>query len=350
MELAARGCTLVYGGGRVGLMGVLADAALAAGGRVIGVISRGARAARGGAFGTQRAPDHCDHARAQGAHGRALGLGGRAARRARHAGGAVRDPRPGTSSASARSRSGSSTRRATSTGCSRTSTTPSPSASCTPPTAPCWSAATPRPGCSMRSRPWRPRWSSRSGSIARERRAGGLGLLLRLVHESPHVLAEVGLAPAEWHAARLAGFDIRIAPARESGARARPAGVRGACDRDSPRARAALRPRARRPRRRSISPSRSSPSLSTGCSDPRCATSPTPCASSPRRAPTSNRIVAPARELGFPEEYVARLGALPRREPEEYAWRRTSSRRGYDVRFEWGELGLRALAEQARVS
>jgi uncharacterized protein (TIGR00730 family) len=37
-ELAARGCTLVYGGGRVGLMGVLADAALAAGGRVIGVI------------------------------------------------------------------------------------------------------------------------------------------------------------------------------------------------------------------------------------------------------------------------------------------------------------------------
>ena len=36
--LAARRHTLVYGGGRVGLMGVLADAALAAGGRVIGVI------------------------------------------------------------------------------------------------------------------------------------------------------------------------------------------------------------------------------------------------------------------------------------------------------------------------
>jgi uncharacterized protein (TIGR00730 family) len=36
--LAARGLTLVYGGGRVGLMGVVADAALAAGGRVIGVI------------------------------------------------------------------------------------------------------------------------------------------------------------------------------------------------------------------------------------------------------------------------------------------------------------------------
>jgi uncharacterized protein (TIGR00730 family) len=36
--LVRRGLTLVYGGGRVGLMGVVADAALAAGGRVIGVI------------------------------------------------------------------------------------------------------------------------------------------------------------------------------------------------------------------------------------------------------------------------------------------------------------------------
>lgn len=36
--LAERGIGLVYGGGHVGLMGVLADAALAAGGTVIGVI------------------------------------------------------------------------------------------------------------------------------------------------------------------------------------------------------------------------------------------------------------------------------------------------------------------------
>ena len=36
--LAVQGLTLVYGGGRVGLMGAVADAALAAGGRVIGVI------------------------------------------------------------------------------------------------------------------------------------------------------------------------------------------------------------------------------------------------------------------------------------------------------------------------
>jgi uncharacterized protein (TIGR00730 family) len=39
--LAQRGIGVVYGGGRVGLMGVLADAALAAGGEVIGVIPKG---------------------------------------------------------------------------------------------------------------------------------------------------------------------------------------------------------------------------------------------------------------------------------------------------------------------
>ena len=36
--LAERGITLVYGGGKLGLMGAVADAALAAGGEVIGVI------------------------------------------------------------------------------------------------------------------------------------------------------------------------------------------------------------------------------------------------------------------------------------------------------------------------
>lgn len=39
-SLAERDVTVVYGGGRVGLMGVLADATLAAGGRVVGVIPR----------------------------------------------------------------------------------------------------------------------------------------------------------------------------------------------------------------------------------------------------------------------------------------------------------------------
>ena len=39
-SLAAQGKTLVYGGGRSGLMGIVADAALAAGGHVIGVIPK----------------------------------------------------------------------------------------------------------------------------------------------------------------------------------------------------------------------------------------------------------------------------------------------------------------------
>lgn len=40
-ELAARGLGVVYGGSSIGLMGALADAALAAGGEVIGVLPRG---------------------------------------------------------------------------------------------------------------------------------------------------------------------------------------------------------------------------------------------------------------------------------------------------------------------
>ncbi|APT81557.1 TIGR00730 family Rossman fold protein [Corynebacterium ammoniagenes] len=39
-ELARRGLRMVYGGGNVGLMGTVADAAVAAGGEVVGVIPR----------------------------------------------------------------------------------------------------------------------------------------------------------------------------------------------------------------------------------------------------------------------------------------------------------------------
>ena len=42
--LAERGIRLVYGGGHVGLMGVIADAVLAAGGEVVGVITRALQA------------------------------------------------------------------------------------------------------------------------------------------------------------------------------------------------------------------------------------------------------------------------------------------------------------------
>jgi len=39
-HLVAKGIAIVYGGGKVGLMGKLADAALEAGGEIIGVIPR----------------------------------------------------------------------------------------------------------------------------------------------------------------------------------------------------------------------------------------------------------------------------------------------------------------------
>src|SRR5712692_6550238 len=39
--VASKGISLVYGGGRIGMMGALADAGLAAGGRVVGVIPTG---------------------------------------------------------------------------------------------------------------------------------------------------------------------------------------------------------------------------------------------------------------------------------------------------------------------
>ncbi|HSQ69234.1 MAG TPA: LOG family protein, partial [Steroidobacteraceae bacterium] len=40
LEIARRGWRLVFGGGKVGLMGLLANAALEAGGEVVGVIPR----------------------------------------------------------------------------------------------------------------------------------------------------------------------------------------------------------------------------------------------------------------------------------------------------------------------
>ena len=43
-SIGVKGWQLVYGGGKVGLMGVVADAALAAGGRVVGVIPRSLQA------------------------------------------------------------------------------------------------------------------------------------------------------------------------------------------------------------------------------------------------------------------------------------------------------------------
>ncbi|HBX54542.1 TIGR00730 family Rossman fold protein [Pseudomonas sp. UBA2684] len=52
--LAEQGLRLVYGGGAVGLMGVVADAAMAAGGEVIGIIPQSLERAEIGHFGLTR--------------------------------------------------------------------------------------------------------------------------------------------------------------------------------------------------------------------------------------------------------------------------------------------------------
>jgi len=53
-EIARRGMVLVYGGGAVGLMGIVANAALEAGGEVHGVIPRALREKEVGHFGLTR--------------------------------------------------------------------------------------------------------------------------------------------------------------------------------------------------------------------------------------------------------------------------------------------------------
>jgi uncharacterized protein (TIGR00730 family) len=53
-ELATRGIRLVYGGGAVGLMGVVADAAMAAGGEVIGIIPQSLQTSEIGHSGLTR--------------------------------------------------------------------------------------------------------------------------------------------------------------------------------------------------------------------------------------------------------------------------------------------------------
>ncbi|KJK09091.1 MULTISPECIES: TIGR00730 family Rossman fold protein [Pseudomonas] len=52
--IAQRGLTLVYGGGAVGLMGIVADAAMAAGGEVIGIIPEALKNAEVGHTGLTR--------------------------------------------------------------------------------------------------------------------------------------------------------------------------------------------------------------------------------------------------------------------------------------------------------
>ena len=119
--VAERGIELVYGGASVGLMGVVADAALAAGGRATGVITE-SLAGHEIAHGTLERPARREHhARAQGADVRAVRRLRHAARGLRHLRGVhgVRDV--GAARASTTSAAASSTSTASSTICSSSS-------------------------------------------------------------------------------------------------------------------------------------------------------------------------------------------------------------------------------------
>ncbi len=89
-ELARNKVTLVYGGGSVGSMGHMADAALAEGGRVIGVLPRFMYDLEWGHPRIERAAHRKRLARAQTHDDRGSRCGDRAAGRMRHARGVVR--------------------------------------------------------------------------------------------------------------------------------------------------------------------------------------------------------------------------------------------------------------------
>ena len=69
--LVQRGLMLVYGGGRVGLMGVVADSVLRSGGRAIGVIPDFLMGKEVDHRGPHYAARGANHARAQAENGRA---------------------------------------------------------------------------------------------------------------------------------------------------------------------------------------------------------------------------------------------------------------------------------------
>ena len=88
-HLAERGIRLVYGGGAVGLMGMVADAALAAGGEVIGIIPQSLKEAEIGHKGLTRL-EVVDGMHARKARSPWPGRGSLPGGHGRHAGRAVR--------------------------------------------------------------------------------------------------------------------------------------------------------------------------------------------------------------------------------------------------------------------
>ena len=120
------------------------------------------------------------------------------------------------------------------------------------------------------------------------------------------VLAEVGLAPAEWRAARLPGFDVRIAP-RANLVRAPGLQVYGVLATATHRELERLYAHARDVLGEQYLPEAVLAESLDGVKRPALCYIAHAMREQPAEAAYVDRIVAPARELGFPEEYIARL-------------------------------------------
>ena len=152
-------------------MGAVADAALAAGGEVIGVIPQAICRPRDRPHRPRRPAGRRLHARAQGADGRALRTPSSRCPAASARSRSSSRSTPGRSSASTPSRSGCSTSPATTSRSSPSSTTPCRSASCARRRARCWRSATASTTCWRHSRPGS-RSPSTSGSTSTRRDRG----------------------------------------------------------------------------------------------------------------------------------------------------------------------------------
>ena len=173
--LARRGLGLVYGGGSVGLMGAVADAALAAGRRGGRRHPAGAPDPRAGPPVAHHAPRGRLDARAQGADGRALRRLRGAAGRDGDAGGALRGAHLGAARAPRPARSACSTWPATTSRWPSSSTGRWAPASSARPTGRCSWSGTSRGRCSTGSRPGAGRcWSTSSTGPPRSGRDRGV--------------------------------------------------------------------------------------------------------------------------------------------------------------------------------
>src|SRR5262249_32074606 len=156
----------------------------------------------------------------------------------------------------------------------------------------------------------------RGGAAAVGAGGPGVGVFFSASHMTRRVLAEVDLAPAEWRSARLAGFDIAIAP-RANLVRAPSATVYGVLATATHRELERLYAHARDVLGERYLPEAVLAESLAGAHVPALCSIAHDGGEQPADPVYVERILAPARELGFPAEYLARLESFRERGPRE---------------------------------